>query len=102
MTRTHDCTRHGITSLFAALDVKAGTVIGKCMRRHLLPPCARCWRGTNGSACSSTILHTILSECSHAPRGYSSLLSSSQAMIAAKITPRLPTTHNRPMVRRSR
>jgi transposase len=32
--RTHDYTRHGTTSLFAALDVAAGTVIGKCMRRH--------------------------------------------------------------------
>lgn len=32
--RTHDYTRHGTTSLFAALDVKAGTVIGKCMPRH--------------------------------------------------------------------
>ncbi len=31
---THDYTRHGTTSLFAALDVKAGTVIGKCMPRH--------------------------------------------------------------------
>lgn len=32
--RTHDYKRHGTTSLFAALDVKAGTVVGKCMRRH--------------------------------------------------------------------
>jgi transposase len=32
--RTHDYKRHGTTSLFAALDVKAGTVIGKCMPRH--------------------------------------------------------------------
>ncbi len=32
--RTHDYTRHGTTSLFAALDVQAGTVIGKGMRRH--------------------------------------------------------------------
>ena len=32
--RTHDYTRHGTTSLFAALDVKAGTVVGKCMPRH--------------------------------------------------------------------
>src|SRR5207248_2160376 len=31
---THDYKRHGTTSLFAALDVKAGTIIGKCMRRH--------------------------------------------------------------------
>jgi len=32
--RSHDDKRHGTTSLFAALDVKAGTVIGKCMPRH--------------------------------------------------------------------
>lgn len=32
--RTHDYERHGTTSLFAALDVKAGTVIGRCMPRH--------------------------------------------------------------------
>ena len=32
--RTHDYKRHGTTSLFAALDVKTGTVVGTCMRRH--------------------------------------------------------------------
>jgi transposase len=32
--RTHDYKRHGTTSLFAALDVKTGTVIGECRRRH--------------------------------------------------------------------
>jgi transposase len=32
--RTHDYRRHGTTDLFAALDVKAGTVIGRCQRRH--------------------------------------------------------------------
>jgi transposase len=32
--RTHDYKRHGTTSLFAALDVKAGTIVGKCMIRH--------------------------------------------------------------------
>src|SRR5947208_245961 len=32
--RTHDYERHGTTTLFAALDVKAGTVVGKCMPRH--------------------------------------------------------------------
>jgi transposase len=32
--RTHDYKRHGTTSLFAALDVAAGTVIGKCFKRH--------------------------------------------------------------------
>ena len=32
--RTHDYVRHGTTSLFAALDVTTGKVIGECHRRH--------------------------------------------------------------------
>lgn len=32
--RTHDYVRHGTTSLFAALDVATGRVIGECHRRH--------------------------------------------------------------------
>ena len=32
--RTHDYHRHGTSSLFAALMVKTGVVIGKCQRRH--------------------------------------------------------------------
>jgi transposase len=32
--RTHDYKRHGTTSLFAALNVRAGTIVGKCMSRH--------------------------------------------------------------------
>src|SRR5271155_1336293 len=33
-TMTHDYKRHGTTTLFAALDVLTGTVIGHCMPRH--------------------------------------------------------------------
>lgn len=33
-TRTHDYQRHGTTTLFAALDVATGEVIGKLKRRH--------------------------------------------------------------------
>jgi transposase len=32
--RTHDYARYGTTSLFAALDLASGTVIGECHRRH--------------------------------------------------------------------
>ena len=32
--RSHDYTRHGTTSLFAALDIATGKVIGKCYGRH--------------------------------------------------------------------
>ena len=33
-TMTHDYIRHGTTTLFAALNVLDGTVIGQCMARH--------------------------------------------------------------------
>src|SRR5207237_4811685 len=33
-TRTHDYKRHGTTTLFAALNVADGKVIGTCMDRH--------------------------------------------------------------------
>ncbi len=32
--RTHDYYRHGTTSLFAALDIATGQVIGHCQKRH--------------------------------------------------------------------
>jgi transposase len=33
-TMKHDYTRHGTTTLFAALDVQTGRVFGRCMQRH--------------------------------------------------------------------
>jgi transposase len=33
-TMTHDYKRHGTTTLFAALDVATGRVLGQCMKRH--------------------------------------------------------------------
>src|SRR6201987_919901 len=33
-TMTHDYKRHGTTTLFAALDILDGKVIGRCMQRH--------------------------------------------------------------------
>ena len=35
--RTHDYTRHGTTTLFAALDVASGKVHGRCSSRHRHP-----------------------------------------------------------------
>jgi transcriptional regulator with XRE-family HTH domain len=32
--RSHDYQRHGTTSLFAALDLATGSVVGKCFARH--------------------------------------------------------------------
>jgi hypothetical protein len=31
---THDCKRNGTTTLFPALNVLDGTVVGRCMQRH--------------------------------------------------------------------
>ena len=31
---THDCARHGTTTLFAALDAATGKAVGKCAKRH--------------------------------------------------------------------
>src|SRR5437868_11818297 len=33
-TITHDYTRHGVTTLFAALNILEGKVFGQCMKRH--------------------------------------------------------------------
>jgi transposase len=33
-TMTHDCKRHGTTSLFAALELAQGKVMGECYQRH--------------------------------------------------------------------
>jgi hypothetical protein len=33
-TMTHAYKRHGTTTLFAALNVLTGTVIGRCLSRH--------------------------------------------------------------------
>src|SRR5271169_3298860 len=41
--RTHDYRRHGTTSLFAALDVATGRVIGQCHARKWSGG-SRCWR----------------------------------------------------------
>ncbi len=32
--RTQDYKRHGVTSLFAALDIATGQILGKCYCRH--------------------------------------------------------------------
>jgi transposase len=43
--RSHDYKRHGVTSLFAALDIATGYVIGKCLPRHRVPQVPRRDRG---------------------------------------------------------
>ena len=59
-TMTHDYKRHGTTTLFAALDVATGKVIGRCLKRHRhqeflrLPHATSTAPRRNGSICISS------------------------------------------------
>ena len=59
-TMTHDYKRHGTTTLFAALDVKAGTVIGQCMLRHRAAEFIRFLRLIDRETPADLDLHLIL------------------------------------------
>ena len=57
---THDYKRHGTTSLFAALDVATGAVIGQCMRRHRHQEFLRFLRTIDQQTPKTLDLHLIL------------------------------------------
>jgi len=59
-TMTHDDKRHGTTTLFAALDVKAGTVISQCMLRHRAAEFIRFLRLIDRQTPADLDLHLIL------------------------------------------
>lgn len=58
--RTHDYRRHGTTSLFAALDVATGKVIGECHRRHRSQEFLRFLKTIDASVPGQLELHLIL------------------------------------------
>jgi transposase len=58
--RTHDCRRHGTTSLFAALDVATGRVIGECHRRHRSQEFLQFLETIDGAVAADLDVHLIL------------------------------------------
>ena len=62
--RTHDYKRHGTSSLFAALMVKTGVVIGACHRRHRHQEFIRFLNSIDGvireTEPEDTIIHVVL------------------------------------------
>jgi transposase len=58
--RTHDYIRHGTTSLFAALDVASGKVIGECYRRHRSGEFRKFLDTIDASVASDLEVHLIL------------------------------------------
>jgi len=58
--RTHDYVRNGTTSLFAALNVKTGTVIGSCHQRHRLIEFRKFLDRIDGAVPGNLDIHLIL------------------------------------------
>jgi transposase len=59
-TRTHDYKRHGTTTLFAALSMLDGTVIGDCMPRHRHQEFIRFLKKIDGETPAGLDLHLIV------------------------------------------
>jgi transposase len=59
-TMTHDYKRHGTTTLFAALNVLEGTVIGQCMARHRHQEFIRFLNAVEREVPAGKVIHAIL------------------------------------------
>jgi transposase len=59
-TMTHDYIRHGTTTLFAALNVLDGTVIGQCMARHRHQEFIRFLNRIETAVPAGKLVHAIL------------------------------------------
>ncbi len=60
---THDYIRHGTTTLFAALDVKSGMVIGECLPRHRAKEFLRFLRRIDRAVRDPREAHLVLDNC---------------------------------------
>jgi len=61
--RTHDYRRHGTTSLFAALDIATGRVIGELHRRHRTIEFQRFLVGIDAEVPAELDIHVVLDNC---------------------------------------
>ena len=59
-TMTHDYKRNGTTTLFAALDVLEGKVIGRCMQRHRHQEFIRFLNAIEADVPAGKLVHVIL------------------------------------------
>ena len=59
-TLTHDYHRHGTTTLFAALNVLEGNVIGRCMQRHRHQEFIRFLNAIEAEIPAGKIIHVVL------------------------------------------
>ena len=59
-TMTHDYVRHGTTTLFAAMNVLDGTIIGQCMQRHRHQEFIRFLNRVEAAVPAGKLVHAIL------------------------------------------
>src|SRR5271166_5978834 len=59
-TMTHDYKRNGTTTLFAALDVLEGTIIGRCMQRHRHQEFIRFLNTVEATVLAGKLIHGIV------------------------------------------
>jgi transposase len=59
-TMTHDYKRHGTTTLFAALNLLDGTVVGRCMARHRHQEFIRFLNAIEREVPAGKVIHVIL------------------------------------------
>jgi transposase len=59
-TMTHDYVRHGTTTLFAALNVLDGTVLGRCMQRHRHQEFIRFLNAVEAAVPAGKLIHVVL------------------------------------------
>ena len=57
---THDYERHGTTTLFAALNMLDGTVLGRCMQRHRHQEFIRFLNAIEAEVPAGKVVHVIL------------------------------------------
>jgi transposase len=58
-TMTHDYERHGTTTLFAALNILDGTVVGRCMQRHRHQEFVRFLNAVEAAVPAGKLVHAI-------------------------------------------
>ncbi len=66
-TMTHDYKRNGVTTLFAALNVRDGTVLGRCMAHHRHQEFVRALNAIERSVPAGKLIHAIADN--YAPSG---------------------------------
>ena len=83
--RTHDYKRHGTTSLFAALDVATGRVIGKCYRRHRAREFLDFLKEIDRRVPDELDIHVVMDNYRHPQDGGSQSLAGTAATLACPL-----------------